>query len=477
MRPKEATEFVQQVLAIKSESNFIEVKAAAKGCPKIFDTLSSFSNQQNGGFIIFGIDEENGFSPCGVYNAQDLQKKIAEQCLQMEPPVAPLCNVVKIDGKTFVCAEVPEIMDFQKPCFYKGAGRLRGSYVRVADSDKLMSEYEVYSFEAFRQKIEDELRTVGRASSKEIFTKAYKKFLQMLKVNKPKAARFEPSTIAQLQGFAIAGTPTIAGLLLFAEYPQAYLPQLGIVAVAIPGNVMGETDTKGNRFTANKRIEGNLTEMLEDSMTFVKQNIRQFVNINNSGKRTDAWEYPLIAIREAVLNALVHRDYSIHTENSPILIRIFTDRIEIENPGGLYGRMTIDKLGQAGADTRNPYLANALEVLQQTENRYSGIPTIRRALEDQGLKPAKFESVRGVFRVTFYNSPDESSTLTDCEKRILEFCKHPRSRSEIAELFGKEKTIAYIMETAVHPLIEKGLLKQTIPEKPKSKNQKYVTKE
>lgn len=64
--------------------------------------------------------------------------------------------------------------------------------------------------------------------------------------------------------------------------------------------------------------------------------------------------YPPVAIRELVLNALIHRDYSFHTETSPILLRLFSDRLEIENPGGLYGRMTLDLLGRMSADTRNP---------------------------------------------------------------------------------------------------------------------------
>ena len=77
-----------------------------KGCPKrLYDTLSSFSNQDDGGIIIFGVDEEHGYQESGVYDAQDLQKKINEQCLQMEPVVRPLLTVLEKDGKCFVAGK------------------------------------------------------------------------------------------------------------------------------------------------------------------------------------------------------------------------------------------------------------------------------------------------------------------------------------------------------------------------------------
>ena len=140
----ELTKLAISICKNKCESNSIELKAAEKGCPRLFDTLSSFSNHQGGGKIIFGIDESSGYKICGVYDAADIQKKIMEQSLQMEPVVRPLCTVAEVEGKVIVCAEIQEIDNNFKPCFYKGAGRLKGSYIRVADGDRLMTEYEVY---------------------------------------------------------------------------------------------------------------------------------------------------------------------------------------------------------------------------------------------------------------------------------------------------------------------------------------------
>lgn len=477
MNSSEIINLVESVIGLKSESNFIEIKKAANDCPKIFDTLSSFSNQRDGGIILFGIDESSNFEICGVYDAADLQKKISEQCLQMEPAVNALCNVCNFHGKTIVCVEIPEIEDFQKPCYYKGAGRLRGSFTRIGDSDRQMTEYEIYRYEAFRKKIEDELRPIERADIHELYTKELVSFKSTLAEKKPNVAALDPHRILQLLGFTAGEHPTVTGLFMFGDYPQGFLPQLCITAVSVGGTDYCSTGNASERFLDNSRIEGTIRQMAEGALTFVKRNMKYRTVIDErSGKREDIPEYPIIAIREIIINALVHRDYSIHTDNCPITIKMFSNRIEVENPGGLYGRTTLDTIGEYGSDTRNPYLANALEIIGQTENRYSGIPTIRRAMEDFHLKAPLFENNRGTFKVTLFNELEKAvNKIDELETEILDFCKTPKSRLQLQEKFGNRITIAYLMAKHIAPMVEKGLLKYSIPEKPKSKNQTYIT--
>ena len=476
MLESELIKLIEDIQLKKTESNYIEVKSARNGCPKIFDTLSSFSNQQNGGTIIFGVDENDDYNVCGVYDAADLQKKIMEQSLQMEPVVRPLCTVAVVDGKTVVSAEIQEMDNFQKPCFYKGAGRLRGSYVRVADGDRLMTEYEVYSYEAFKQNIHDELRVIDRAELADINTEEYQLYLLELKKNKPHLAKLEEKEINRLQGFVVDGKPTVAALMLFSIYPQAYFPQLCITAVSVPGKEMSATGSVGERFIDNKRIEGSITQMLNDALIFVRKNMKVKTIIDSeTGMRNDRTEYPVIAVRELVLNALIHRDYSIHTESAPITITMYSDRMEIENPGGLYGRMTLDNLGFVSADTRNPYIAGALEIMGETENRYSGIPTIRSAMKNAGLPQPVFVNNRGVFKAILYNEIVSEKGNSDLASRILDFCSVPRSRKELEEKFKEEITIAYLMSKHMKPLIAENKIALTKPESPKSKDQKYFT--
>ena len=146
----------------------------------------------------------------------------------------------------------------------------------------------------------------------------------------------------------------------------------------------------------------------------------------------------------------------------------------LENTGGLYGRITIDALGKEAADTRNPYLAGALEIMIDTENRFSGIPTVRAELKKAGMPAPVFIDRRGVFKVIFYKKSDAYDKDIDFEQELLKFCNTPRSREELAEKFGFE-TPTYFLKTYVSPLIEDGKIKMTIPDKPKSKFQKYYS--
>jgi len=482
MLQEELIRLISDVKDKKCEMQNIELKKAANGTPqRLYDTLSSFSNQNGGGVIIFGIDEENNYEICGVYDPQELQIKVTEQANQMLPVVRPLFTVAKVDGKSIVSAEIAECDIFDKPCYYKGSGKLRGSYIRVGESDMPMTEYEIYSYEAFKKKIHDELRTVGEGLGATIDKNRISLFLAKVKDKKPNLSNLSDEDILTLSGILLETKPTIGGLMLFGLYPQAFFPQLCITAVVIPGTELGTIGDDNSRFIDNKKIEGTIPEMLEGAISFVLRNMRVKTIINDDGKRADIPEYPVKAIRELVLNALVHRDYSINTESSPIRILMFSDRLEIENPGGLYGRLTIDNLGKVGADTRNPYIASALEIMIDDENRYSGIPTVRYEMSKLGLKEPLFESKRGVFRVTLYNdrfickgNENEDSECSDIEDKILSFCKQPKTRNELTQLLGVS-SVSYMVGKYLSPLVKSGKLKLGIPDKPRSKNQRYIS--
>lgn len=464
----------------KCETQILELKSAAQGCPKrLYDTLSSFSNQDDGGIIIFGIDEKNDYQEVGVYDAQDIQKKINEQCLQMEPVVRPLLTVVEKDGRNYVAAEIPGVDLSERPCYYRGQGRLKGSFVRIGDSDEPMTEYEVYSYEAFRKKYQDDVREIPRVTFKALNKEWIDEYIRKLKLGKPNLANLSDIEIYELMSLTRNNSITLSATMLFSLYPQAYFPQLCITAVVIPGTEIGENGGFGERFLDNMRIEGNISQMLEAALNFVRKNMRNMTIINPvNGKREDRTDYPITAVREAVINALVHRDYSIHTEGKPIQILMFEDRMEIRNPGGIYGRIKINQLGKVQPDTRNPVLATALEVLGITENRYSGIPTIRKEMAAYGLKEPEFADERGCFVVRFYKEhrieQEKTQEQNEEVKNLLLFCKTPRTRQEICAYLGLSST-TYAIQTHVMPLVEQGLIKLSIPEKPKSTKQLYYS--
>ncbi len=479
MTTEELIEKLALIQKLKCETPTLEIKSAEQGCPKhLYDTLSSFSNQDDGGIIIFGVDEKQNYKEVGVYDPQDIQKKINEQCLQMEPVVRPLLTVLEKDGKSFVSAEIPGADVADRPVFYQGKGRVKGSFIRVGDSDEPMTEYEIYSYEAYRKKYQDDVRVIERATFESLNQVLLAKYIELLKIGKPRLAAIPDNEIYELMSIKRAGEITLSAVMNFSPYPQAYFPQLCIIATVVPGTEMGAQGDQGERFLDNQRIEGNIPEMLEGAIQFVSRNMRTKTIIDpHTGKREDRTDYPITAIREAILNALVHRDYSIHTEGMPIQLIMYENRMEIRNPGGIYGRIKIDQLGKVQPDTRNPVIASELEVLKVTENRYSGIPTIRRTMQEYNLPQPEFLDERGSFIVKLYKYGESVATIEAEEKEDKElvlFCRIPRTRKEICEYLGLN-SITYAIQTHVMPLVEKGIIKMSIPDKPKSPKQLFYS--
>lgn len=498
MQTEELMQLVSDIQHFKAERQTVELKSAHTDFPRrIHDTLSSFSNQDSGGVIVFGISDKPNFEIVGVYDADDVQRKIMENCLQMEPPVRAVITMCEIQGKVVVCAEIPGIETSSRPVYYAGTGIAKGSFVRIGDGDRQMTQYEIYSYEAFRRQERNELRTIDNAADMKLFDKErLAKYLNAVKEDRRNLREnVSDDDILELMGVTHNGKPTLAGIMVFSLYPQAYFPQLSITAVSLPGIEMGDTGPFEERFIDNKRLTGAIPEMLDDAVDFVKRNSRNMTIIDKNGRRQDRSEYPIAAIREAILNALVHRDYSIYTENTPISIEMYRDRIEIKSSGELYGHVAVDELGKTRLETRNPILANMLELLRITENRYSGIPTMISEMRNAGLPRPEFSQRRGEFKVVFRNNiynelatanevhekaPDYGKYGQDqarnkkitLEQQIVEFCRTPRTRQEIVDFSGM--TRYHIMSKYIQPMIDNGILRCTIPEKPKTKNQRFV---
>ena len=478
MQEEALRRLVEDIQRQKTEKQTLELKTANGGFPnKIYDTLSSFSNQDEGGIIVFGISEKDDYKVVGVYNASDVQKKVMEWCEQMRPIVRAVLTVCEIDGKMVVSAEIPGVEITQRPVYYAGAGKVKGSFVRVTDGDKTMTPFEVYSYEAFRKRIQDDIRVVENAKLKFFNQERMDRYLKAVKRERDNLVKsVSDQDILELMGVTIDGKPTLAGLMTFSQYPQTYFPQLCITAVVVPGTEIGVVGKDGERFIDNKRITGAIPDMLEEAMEFVRKNSRTKTIIGEDGQRRDRTEYPMKAVREAILNALVHRDYSIYTESIPVTIEMFRDRMEIKNGGGLFGGVSIENLGHIWTETRNVVLVNILELLNITENRYSGIPTMKMECREYGLPEPEFKVVRGEFVVIFRNNiydPFEEIDKKDMKKALLQFCRVPRSRQEITEFTGKSRY--YTMSAILQPLIDNGEILQTIPDKPRSPKQLYVT--
>ncbi len=176
--------------------------------------------------------------------------------------------------------------------------------------------------------------------------------------------------------------PTTAALLLFGKQPTRFLPQASVKLAHFRG-----TEVDG-LIVDRKEVFGTLDKIIEDTARFVSNNMRIPARIEGI-YREDMPEYPIVAVREAITNALAHRDYSISGQK--VAVRVFDDRLEVESPGGLAGPVTLENLGQKRY-SRNPLLARLMYELRLIEEMGTGIRRMRRALAEIGSPPPRFET-------------------------------------------------------------------------------------
>lgn len=416
MTSDELEEILQTLRDIGGDWAHIEAKRAEHGLPKrLWETLSAFANTPGGGVIVLGLDEESGFSAVGVRDPARLQSDLASLCDLMEPPLRPLIQVHTMEGQPVLVAEVPEITHTQKPCHYRGAGLMTGSFIRVADGDRQLTQYEIQLFLDGRGQPAYDLEPIPGKSSADLDAALLDAFVARLR-SRPDAPYRDWDRQRLLQVFRVLvehdgqWVPSLAGYLCFGVYPQEVFPSLHLSVVRYPTARPGEVSPRDERLLDNVKAEGPLVALLRQGMNAIMRNLQRRAVVQGLFRR-DVWEYPVEALREALVNALAHRDYSPLARGTPVQVRIFPDRLEVEDPGGLFGPVTAERLGEPGLlATRNAHLLRLLEDLPAEdgrtvcENRGTGIAAMLEALRDAGMEPPRFDDRRTTFRLTFKNA-------------------------------------------------------------------------
>jgi len=185
-------------------------------------------------------------------------------------------------------------------------------------------------------------------------------------------------------------TPTVVGLMAFGTAPQLARPEWGVSCVRLRGASLADP------VAAREDLEGRLEVLVAGALAFVRGNTRVAPNLMSPTEPSP--EYPEEAVREAVLNALLHRDYRL---SGRVSLRIFNDRLEVWSPGGLVLPIALDDLAQHGGASfpRNPLLVATARALGLGEQVGRGIPTIRRALAEATSLPVQFHSAQTEVRV------------------------------------------------------------------------------
>jgi ATP-dependent DNA helicase RecG len=224
--------------------------------------------------------------------------------------------------------------------------------------------------------------------------------------------------------------PTLAGIVLFGKNPDIFFPEHTITAECFSGTPEDGISLEKIVGDGRENITGPLSSMVEVSMSFYKKHVAKVPRIEGFQRINKDFEYPEKVIREAIVNALVHRDYTL---GAHISFRIFRDRIIIKSPGILLRPNTLERIRSFNVTPvrRNPRIADAAFVMELMEREGYGIPNMPSQLKDYGLRPPDFDYDGGYFVVTFYGReksppiyriPQEIlSQLTSRQREILNF--------------------------------------------------------
>ena len=389
----------------------VEVKDASGGFPRsVLKSISAFANWE-GGLIILGLAEPD-FEPTNI-DAAKLASTLASACTDnIQPPIRPEIEICMVDGSPVVVAAVEEISPEQKPCIVKKPDHLEGAYIRTHDGNRLLTGYEYYAlFAAKGQPTEDE-RLVDDAVPEDLDRELVELLIRRVRATRGPAFRYaEDTRILRLLGVLTGAdgeeAPTLAGMLALGTYPQQYAPRLNITFVAFATET-GEPLADGTRYRDSQQIDGSIPEMLELAADALRRNMRRRAVVVGLG-REDHWEYPLEAVREVVVNALMHRDHHSSVRGQPVVMALYPDRLEIKSPGGLYGAFSPESLmTEPVTAARNARLAKLLQDVTTPrtnrtvcENVGTGLLSVAKYLRDAGLEPPEIDYSLTEFKVVF----------------------------------------------------------------------------
>jgi ATP-dependent DNA helicase RecG len=422
MDAEQITGLIQALTLFGTEGQGVEAKRAAARLPEsVTESMSAFANTPGGGVILLGVDEASGFAVTGVADPAKIQADLASLARdRLTPPLLPAMGVVAIDGLPVVWVEVTELARDQKPCYVTTKGMNRGSFVRVGEGDRRLTAEEVQQMVADRGQPRFDHEVVSEADLADLDPRGLRAVLDRVRTANPRLFSAEDDeTVLTMLGVIRPDEgrqlrPTIAGLLALGRYPQQFFPQLCLTFVHYP-TTTGESAHTSVRFLDNVRVDGPIPVIVREALAVIQRNMSRRALINASG-RQDVWEYPPEALREAIVNALVHRDLSPGSRGTQVQVEMFPDRLRVLNPGGLYGAVDITRLGDEGvSSSRNGLLLKILEDVPVPdgtrtvcENRGSGIRTMRSELVRAGMGPPLFQD-----RVTSFEVVMPNHTLFD----------------------------------------------------------------
>ena len=290
------------------------------------------------------------------------------------------------------------------------------------------------------------------------------RYRQELERRRPGAPQARQSTEALLLGVGAAVKlrrrlrPTLTGMLFFGRDPQSFYPAFTITFMHFAGTTTVGESPDEPLYLDNREFRGTIPQVLESARGTVYEKLSKRAVIEGF-VRQDLLEYPEFAYREAIVNAVSHRDYAL--EGSFIQVRLFADRLEVQSPGGLGGHVTVDNILYEQY-TRNPHIVRLMEDMGYVERRGLGVDQMIRAMAEAGLEPPEFENRGSSFWVNLKAAqpalPPSLSNL-DLNERQTQALARFRTQGrltnrEYQKAFGvSERTALYDLQG----LVEAGL--------------------
>ncbi len=434
----------------------VEVKECVRKLSSdIWETVSAFANT-SGGLILLGLSERAGFAPAEGFDPGRTRDQFVagmgdggSPSKLVNPPKYKI-ERVEVDGSAVLVIEIFELDPASKPCYVFDRGPAKGSYKRVDDKDVLLSSNELFSVSTAGRVSNFDRESVEGATAADLDKTLVERTFDRAYDLSPRALKGVQNDWDKLQRLNFineAGEVSKAGLLVAGSYPQQFFPRL-VVDVAVHEGL--EKGTPGApRFLDRTVCEGTLGEMVADAVASVAKNLKRRSVVVGAG-RIDELEIPEEVIREAVANALIHRDYSPRYDGQAVAVDIFDDRVEVVNPGGLYGSKTRENLADGLSCCRNATLMKLMSLVplpaaagSPAEGNGSGVPMMIRECEQRGMPTPEFRPGLDSFKVVFARAsgdarPVNTAAGTNVEQDILDAlgAGEELSTRELAERLG-----------------------------------------
>jgi ATP-dependent DNA helicase RecG len=362
-------------------------------------TLVGMANSL-GGTVIIGVSPRAGRIQ-GVHNPQEVTDRIFQAALLADPPlVLPVPRIESVQDVSIVVVTVPQGL----PHVYSLEGRFLD---RSGKRETPLSAKKLRALFVERGVIQLEARTPPTASLDDLDFDQVAAYMEALNLPGDEI----PEDILRRRGCLVfeegAYRPTYAAVLLFGRHPQQWLPSASILAARFPGTTFSDEFVK-------QEIRGTLPDQLRQAEVFVRDHLRSVARLVGL-TREETPEYPLEAVRELLVNAVAHRDYS--KQGDTIHLHIFSDRLEVHSPGGLPGPITLENLLEARF-SRNAVIAQVLSDLGFIERLGYGLNRVMTAVKQNNLPDPKFEELGGTFRVTLFADDDQKQEGTSPDLSI-----------------------------------------------------------